>query len=92
MNKFVSIIRVAIVLALSAFAFLFLFGDESDESLSAWVLQFIIDKALAFLAILVVVRLYKRWSKTDPWFIAYEEWSKKAEDTPNPMYVKNNKS
>lgn len=92
MNKLVSIIRVAVVLALSTFALLFLFGEELDENLSAWIHHFLIDKALAFLAFMVVARLYKRWSKTDPWFIAYEEWSKKAEDTPNPMYIKNNKS
>ena len=90
MNKLASIIRVAVVLALSTFAFLYLFGEELDENLSAWMLHFLIDKALAFLAILVVVRLYKRWSKIDPWFIAYEEWCKKGEDAPNPMCLKNN--
>lgn len=90
MNKLVSIIRVAIVLALSTFALFYLFGEELDENLSAWMLHFFIDKALAFFAFYVIVRLYKRWSKTDPWFIAYEKWCKKAEDAPNPMCLKNN--
>lgn len=85
MNKLVSIIRVAVVLALSTFAFLYLFGEELDENLSAWMLHFLFDKALAFISILVVVRLYKRWSKTDAWFIAYEKWCKEGEDNPNPM-------
>ena len=89
MNKLVSIIRVAVILAVSTFGFLFLFGEELDENLSAWTLHFIIDKALAFLSILVVVWLYKRWSKIDPWFIAYEAWCNKAEDAPNPMCLEN---
>ncbi|MBD5200754.1 MAG: hypothetical protein HDS85_01720 [Bacteroidales bacterium] len=81
MNKLVSIIRVAIVLVLSSFGFFFLLGEELDENLSDWMLHFLIDKTLAFLAILVVVRLYKQWRKTDPWFIAYEEWSRRGEDS-----------
>lgn len=85
MNKLVSIIRVAVILALGLFGFLFLLAEELDENLSAWITHFIIDKALAFIAILVVVRLYKRWSKTDAWFIAYDEWCRKDEDAPNPM-------
>lgn len=92
MKTLTSIIRLTILLTLGVVAFLFLFGEEMDEKLSLFLMHFIIDKALAFLAFMVVARLYKRWSKTDPWFIAYEEWSKKAEDTPNPMYIKNNKS
>lgn len=92
MKTLTSIIRLTILLTLGVVAFLFLFGEEMDEKLSLFLMHFIIDKALAFLAFMVVARLYKRWSKTDPWFIAYEEWSKKAEDTPNPMYIKKNKS
>ena len=90
MNKLASIIRVAVVLALSSFALLFLFGEEVDENLMAWMLHFLFDKGLALIAIMIVARLYKRWSKTDPWFIAYEAWCKQAEDAPNPMCHKNN--
>ncbi|MDE6339591.1 MAG: hypothetical protein K2K97_07380 [Muribaculaceae bacterium] len=89
MNKLVSIIRVVIVLALSLAAFLFLFGVELDKNTSAWMFHFIIDKALAFLAIFVIVRLYMRWSKTDPWFIAYDVWCKNVDEAPNPMCIKN---
>jgi len=91
MNKLVSIIRVAIFLALSTFAFLFLFGEEQDEDLTAWMFHFLIDKTLAILAIFVIARLYRHWSKIDPWLIAYEKMCKEVEDKPNPMYFDNNK-
>lgn len=90
MNKLISIIRVVVFLAVSTFGLFFLFGEELDEKLSTWILHFITDKAIAFLAILIAVRLYKHWTKIDPWFIAYEEWCKEGEDAPNPMCLKNN--
>ena len=73
MNKLTSITRIGIILALGLFALLYLFGEELDHNLSVWILHVIIDKALAILAISIIVRLYKRWSKIDPWFIAYQK-------------------
>lgn len=89
MNKLISIIRVVVFLNVSTLGLFFLFGEE-DEKLSTWILLFITDKAIAFLAILIAIWLYKRWTKIDPWFIAYEEWCKKGDDAPNPMCIKNN--
>ena len=71
MNKIISIVRIAILLALGMFAIIFLLSEESDSA--TWLLRVIVDKALGFGAIFLISRLYKRWSKTDPWFIAYDK-------------------
>ena len=70
MNKLTSIIRLAVILALFSVAMLLLVCEEGAAP-QAWALRFIIDKALAIGAMLIVARLYSRWSKTDPLFIAY---------------------
>lgn len=72
MIKTISIIRIAILLALGCVAFIFLFGEEQDESLSAFYLHFIFDKALAAALICHIALLYKRWRKVDPWLKAYD--------------------
>lgn len=87
MNKTISIFRILIILALSSFAFLFLLGEEQDENLLAFVFRFLADKALAIGAIFLIVRLYKRWCKVDPWFIAYEKMCDEVMEKPNPMYL-----
>lgn len=91
MNKLVSIIRIAVLLALGMFAFLFLCGEEQDENLSAWMFHFLVDKALAFLAFYVIVRLYKRWRKVDPWLKAYDKMCEEDLDQPNPAYIGDDK-
>ena len=73
-----SIIRIAILLALSSLAFLFLIGEEQDENLSVWMLHFIFDKALAFGAGYLTYVLYRRWSKSDKLIAAYDRWSIKG--------------
>lgn len=88
MNKLVSTIRIAVLWALSTAAFILIFGEELDENLSAWTIHFLIDKALAALAIYIVVRLYKRWRKIDPWIIAYEKYNMEPEETPDSAYLK----
>lgn len=91
MNKTISIIRIAILLALGMFAMVFLFGQEQDDS--AWTLfQILIDKALALAAFWYMVRLYKRWSKIDLWLMAYNKMCDEVMETPNPAYIgKDNK-
>lgn len=88
MNKTISILRILIILALSSFAFLFLLAEEQDENQTAFIFHFLADKTLAIAAFLLIARLYKRWCKVDPWFLAYEKWCKKAEDAPDPMCLK----
>lgn len=84
MNKSVSIIRIVILLALGMFAMVFLFGEEQGDSV--WTLfQILIDKALALAAFGYMGKLYKRWSKIDPWLMAYDKMCDEVMDTPNPL-------
>lgn len=73
MNKKISIIRISILFILCSFAMLFICAEEMDESLFAWTIHFFIDKALGIAACFVVAGLYKRWSKTDPWIMAFDK-------------------
>lgn len=64
MNKTISIIRIAILVALCAIAFLFLFCEEQDQTMSAFILHVIADKAIAVAIILYVIRLHRRWNNS----------------------------
>lgn len=88
MNKTISILRIAVLISLGLFAFLFLFVEEQDESTVGFILHFLLDKSLAILAILAMVVLYKRWLKEDEWLQAYDKFSD-VEDAPNPVYLGN---
>ncbi len=88
MNKTISIIRIAILFALGMVAFLLIFGEEQDENLLTWTLRFVIDKAVGFGIIFLIARLYKRWSKVDPWLIAYDKMCDEVMEKPNPMCIK----
>lgn len=85
MNKTISIIRIAILFVLGMVAFLLIFGEEQDANLLTWTLRFIIDKAFGFGLIFLIARLYKRWSKIDPWLMAYEKMCDEVMEKPNPM-------
>jgi len=84
MNKIISIIRIAILMVISSFAFIFLFGEESED---CSILQILVDKALAFAAFWYVGKLYKRWSKIDTWLMAYDKMCDDVMDKPNPMHI-----
>lgn len=84
MNKTISIIRIAIIMALSAFGLLFLLGEENE---GCSLFQILIDKSLAFAALWWVGKLYKRWAKCDAWFKAYDKKCDEVMDAPNPMYL-----
>ncbi len=88
MNKTISIYRIAVLFALGMVGFIFLFGEEVDEDTMAFVCRFIIDKALAAGALFAMVRLYKKWSKVDPWLKTYEKSCNEALDAPNPCRLK----
>ncbi|WP_301196570.1 MULTISPECIES: hypothetical protein [Muribaculaceae] len=87
MNKTISFIRIAILFVLGMFAILFIFGEEQDANLLTWMLRVIVDKALGFGAVIIITRLYKRWSKVDPWFIAYDKMCDKVMEKPNPSQL-----
>lgn len=84
MNKTVSIIRIAILFVLFGLAVILLFGEEQDESLVFFFLHMVMDKAMAFALFYSIGRLYKRWSKLDPWIKAYAKMCDDVMDNPNP--------
>lgn len=79
MKKIVSIIRITILSALGLLAALLLLGEETDPSMPA----FLIDKSIGFAACLTIGRLYKRWSKVDPWLIAFDKMGDEDTDIHN---------
>ncbi len=84
MNKTISIIRIAILSVLGLFAMKFLFCEEHDEALLDFYIHMFINKALAIAIIYQFARLYKRWSKVDPWLKAYDKMCDEVLDNPNP--------
>lgn len=80
MKTAISTIRILILAMLGLLGAFLLFGEEQDEALVTWALRFVFDKALAIGAIFLLTRLYKRWSKTDPWLIAYGKMCDEAMD------------
>ena len=88
MNKTISFIRIAILFVLGMVAILLIFGEEQDANLLTWTFRFIVDKAVGFGTMFLIVRLYKRWSKVDPWLITYDKMCEEVMEKPNPMYIK----
>lgn len=87
MNKTISIIRIAILFSLGMVAFLLIFGVEQDEATFDFLLHVFVDKALAVAMFYYVGRLYKRWSKVDPWLKAYDKMCDEVMDNPNPSQL-----
>lgn len=87
MNKTISVIRLAILIILFSVAVVFLFGEEQDESLFSFTIHLIMDKAFALGLFYYVGRLYKRWSKVDPWLKAYDKMCDEVMDNPNPTQL-----
>lgn len=85
MNKTISVIRIAILFVLSGFAFIFLFGEEQDENLSAFFLHVIVDKGLGIALCFYIAWLYKRWSKADLWLKAYDKMCDEAMEKSDSM-------
>lgn len=73
MNKTISLIRIAILCTLACLSMLFIFGEEQDENLTLFCLHVLFDKAIGIGLGYILYRLYNRWSKTDPWLIAYDK-------------------
>lgn len=84
MNKTISIIRIAILVVVGCLAILFLFGEEQDENVLAFLFHAIVDKTLGIALFFLGGRLYKRWSKVDPWIKAYDKMIDEVMDKPNP--------
>lgn len=91
MNKTISIIRICILFVLSGLAMILIFGEEQDENILAFLLHVIVDKALGIGLCFYIGRLYKRWSKVDPWLMAYDKMCDEVMEKPNPMCLDNDK-
>lgn len=81
-----STLRSLALLIVSGAAFIFLFGMPDDDS-KWWMEIFIASKVASAIAFYITAKLYKRWSKTDKWIKAYDEYCNKGLDTPNPLYI-----
>lgn len=89
MKKTISIIRIGIILALGLAAILLVFNEEQDSNPVTLTLHILADKALGIGACLAMARLYRRWSKIDPWLKAYDKMC--VETAEKPMYSGNRK-
>lgn len=78
MNKTISIIRLAVLLIICGLSLLLIFGEENDTDINAWMLHFVVDKAIGLAGIGLAVCLYRHWAKTDPGFSAYDEMCDEA--------------
>lgn len=87
MNKTISIIRVAILFILSGLAFILILGEEQDENVWAFFFHVIVDKGLGIGLCFYIGRLYKRWSKIDPWLKDYDKMCDEVMDNPNPSQL-----
>ena len=85
MSKTISIIRIAILLALGVSAAFLIFCEEQQSDFSEWLLQVLIDKTIGIAAASIAVGLYKRWIKTDPWLITYDRFFSEQTDNSNPL-------
>lgn len=83
MNKTISVIRIAILFILSGLAFFFIFGEEQDENVWAFFFHVIVDKGMGIGLCFLIGRLYKRWSKVEPWLKAYDKKCNEEMYNPN---------
>lgn len=83
MNKTLSIIRIAILFILSGLAFFFIFGEERNENVFAFLFHVIVDKGLGIGLCFIIGRLYKLWRKDDPLLKAYDKMTDEATDNTN---------
>lgn len=87
MNRTISVIRIAIILILSSLAVFLILGEEQETSLFGFFIQVVLDKATGIALFYCVGRLYRRWSKVDPWLIAYDKICDEVMDNPNPSQL-----
>lgn len=84
MKKTISIIRIAVLMALGLMAFVSILSEPVDNS-TTWMLDFILWKVTGFLICYFIYRLYNHWVKIDPWLQSWDKECDDANDTSNPM-------
>lgn len=73
MNTTKSILRILILITLSAVAVFLIFSEPSEKDLTKWIVALFFSKSLGAVLAFAVGYLYKTWSKTDKWISAYEK-------------------
>ena len=63
MKKAINILRAVALAAIGALGIILLLGEEQETETSAFVLRFIIDKALGIALIGLACTMLSRWSK-----------------------------
>lgn len=74
MKKAISILRIASLVILCTVGTLLLFGEEQNESATAFTLRLILDKALAVAMFALSAWLAARWIRKDEWLKAIDNW------------------
>lgn len=87
MNKTISLIRIAILLVIGSIATVLIFCEEQDETIFDFLFHVLVDKVLGVAFIFYAGRLYKRWSKVDPWIKDYNKKLDEVMDKPNPTQM-----
>lgn len=71
MNTVISLLRAISLFAIGFAALFFLLCEESAPGIRAFIARFVFHKAAAIVLGFLLLRLFKRWSKTDPWISSY---------------------
>lgn len=74
MKKAISIIRIAILAIMGSVGTLFLLCEEQDDTILSFFLHFLFDKVFGLAMLAAMCVLFWRWSKTDHWLKAIDEW------------------
>jgi hypothetical protein len=74
MKKAISILRIANLVILCTVGTLLLFGEEQNESATAFALRLILDKTLAIAMFALMAWLLDRWARKDEWLKAIDNW------------------
>lgn len=74
MKKTISILRIASLVILCTVGTLLLFGEEQNESATAFALRLILDKTLAIAMFALMAWLLDRWARKDEWLKAIDNW------------------
>jgi hypothetical protein len=61
MENIYSALRATLIIALFVIGTLFLFGEENDATVSAFLTHFILDKSIGAACFYGVYRLIKKW-------------------------------
>lgn len=85
-NPVKSTLRIAALFVIFSVALIALMGEPNGNSAWRWE-QFIISKAIAAACFYAFWKLYRRWSKTDKWLMAYNKSCDEVLEAENPTQL-----